>query len=261
MVRKKSIIHPRATSVGHIVLLGDSIFDNARYVPGERAVIDHLHRMLPNGWRATLLAVDGSETTTMSSQLRKVPTDASHLVLSIGGNDALGCSAVILREPASSFREVLSRMEEIRSEFQRKYRAVLNALLLFERPLVVCTVYDAIPVLEAAELAGLCLFNDVILCEAFQRDISVVDLRLACTEAQDYASTSPIEPSDAGGEKICAGDLSSGDRVWKVRARALEFSSESFEVATGGKLCAGTGETCRNSLWRSERRHLFLPGA
>jgi hypothetical protein len=28
--------------VSHVVLLGDSIFDNGRYVPGGPAVIDHL---------------------------------------------------------------------------------------------------------------------------------------------------------------------------------------------------------------------------
>ncbi len=188
--------------MAHIILLGDSIFDNARYVPGGPSVIDHLKRMLPTGWRATLLAVDGSETTTMSVQLRKVPADASHLVLSVGGNDALGCSAVILHEPASSFREVLTRMEEIRSEFQRNYRSVLDTVLSHGTPLVVCTVYDAIPGVEAAELAGLCLFNDVILREAFRRGLAVIDLRLVCTDARDYASTSPIEPSVAGGFKI-----------------------------------------------------------
>jgi hypothetical protein len=188
--------------MGHIILLGDSIFDNARYVPGELSVIDHLQRMLPRGWRATLLAVDGSETTTMSSQFRLVPADASHLVLSVGGNDALGSSAVILREPASSFREVLTRLAEIRSEFLKNYRSVLDALLSYGRPLVVCTVYDAIPVLEAADVAGLCLFNDVILREAFRRGLPVIDLRLVCPDSGDYASTSPIEPSVAGGEKI-----------------------------------------------------------
>lgn len=188
--------------MAHIILLGDSIFDNARYVPGEPAVIDHLKRMLPNGWRASLLAVDGSETTTMAPQLGKIPSDASHLVLSVGGNDALACSAVILHESAGSFREVLSRMEEIRSEFQRNYRSVLDRLLSFGVSLTVCTIYDAIPGLEAAELAGLCLFNDIIVREAFRSGASLVDLRLVCAEASDYASTSPIEPSVAGGWKI-----------------------------------------------------------
>src|SRR5947207_13405696 len=45
---------------GHVVLLGDSIFDNKRYVDKGPAVIDQLREALPEGWKATLLAIDGS---------------------------------------------------------------------------------------------------------------------------------------------------------------------------------------------------------
>ena len=43
----------------HLVLLGDSVFDNQAYVARGRAVVDHLGRALPRGERVTLLAVDG----------------------------------------------------------------------------------------------------------------------------------------------------------------------------------------------------------
>ena len=45
--------------MAHIVLLGDSIFDNARYTLGEPDVISQGRQLLPASWRATLLAVDG----------------------------------------------------------------------------------------------------------------------------------------------------------------------------------------------------------
>jgi hypothetical protein len=41
---------------GHLVFLGDSIFDNAIYVPDGPAVIDHVRRLAPSEWRATLVA-------------------------------------------------------------------------------------------------------------------------------------------------------------------------------------------------------------
>src|SRR4051812_46597363 len=73
----------------HIVLLGDSTFDNAAYTRGEPSVIAHVATALPAGWRATLAAVDGATTRTFRPQLAAVPSDATHLVISIGGNDAL----------------------------------------------------------------------------------------------------------------------------------------------------------------------------
>lgn len=186
----------------HVILLGDSIFDNARYVPGGPAVLEHLQRLLPADWRATLLARDGAVTTSLDRQVDHLPDDATHLVLSVGGNNALDHAGFIAGEPASSFVQVLTEMAEIRATFQREYQECLRQLLGRGLPLAVCTVYDAIPDLTAAELTGLCLFNDVILREAFRGGLPVLDLRLICTERTDYAQSSPIEPSASGGGKI-----------------------------------------------------------
>ena len=67
-----------------------SIFDNAAYVGGGPDVITQLREKLPAGWRATLGAVDGSTMPDINGQLDNLPVDATHLVVSIGGNDALG---------------------------------------------------------------------------------------------------------------------------------------------------------------------------
>jgi hypothetical protein len=75
--------------MAHIVLLGDSIFDNAPYVQTGEAVIHHLKRRIPNTWQATLLAIDGAVTREVHEQLQQLPPDATHLFLSVGGNDAL----------------------------------------------------------------------------------------------------------------------------------------------------------------------------
>jgi hypothetical protein len=44
---------------GHVVLLGDSIFDNKAYVGEDPDVIMQLREELPPGWKASLLAIDG----------------------------------------------------------------------------------------------------------------------------------------------------------------------------------------------------------
>lgn len=188
--------------MAHVVLLGDSIFDNARYVPGGPSVIEHLRRCLPSQWRATLLAVDGSVTEEVAGQLTRVPADATHLVVSSGGNDALGHSMEILNSAAASFTEVLTRLAEIHASFQDDYRFMLKAVVGTGKSIAVCTVYDAIPMLGPAERMGLGLFNDVIVREACRVGVPVLDLRLTCNESTDYAPSSPIEPSVAGGGKI-----------------------------------------------------------
>jgi|SRR5579884_2415386 len=188
--------------MNHVFLLGDSIFDNGRYVPGGPSVIEHLHRCLPSGWRATLLARDGAGTAEISRQLDQLPAEATHIVLSVGGNDALDYSGLLLHEPAHSFAEVLSRLSEIQEQFQSDYRRVLEHVLTHDKPTAVCTIYDAIPGIDPVERTGLCLFNDVILREAFRNRLPVLDLRLICTEGTDYSKSSPIEPSISGGGKI-----------------------------------------------------------
>ena len=87
--------------MNHVVLLGDSIFDNAAYVHGSPDVIKHLRAMLPPDWQATLLAVDGSVTTDVISQIKRTPVAATHLIVSAGGNDGLS-RADVLRRPAAS---------------------------------------------------------------------------------------------------------------------------------------------------------------
>ena len=187
--------------MGHVVLLGDSIFDNARYVPDRPPVIDQLRQSLPPDWGASLLAVDGHVTEDVLNQLHELPADASHLVVSAGGNDALGESS-ILREMACTVGDALALTQEVRTRFRNTYRAMLQALIRVGKPAAVCTVYDSIPGLGPAELAALAGFNEVILREAFAAALPVIDLRLVCDRTADYSHVSPIEPSMVGGAKI-----------------------------------------------------------
>src|SRR3712207_9457784 len=107
----------------HVVLLGDSVFDNAAYVRGGKDVVTHLREFAPEGWRATLAAVDGSVVGDVARQLAKVPEDATHLVVSAGGNDALMQSG-ILQEGARSAAEVLDRLAGVAEAFRSEERRV-----------------------------------------------------------------------------------------------------------------------------------------
>lgn len=187
--------------MSHAVLLGDSIFDNARYVPDRPPVIEQVRRSLPSGWQATLLAVDGHVVGDVPGQLKRLPADATHLFISVGGNDALG-ESVILSEPAATVGDALELLEPVQTRFRDDYHTMLQAVLATGKPAAICTVYDAIPRLGAAERTALGAFNETILREAFQLGLPVIDLRLVCNHPDDYSPLSPIEPSMTGGSKI-----------------------------------------------------------
>ncbi len=191
----------------HVILLGDSIFDNAVYTAGGPAVIDQVNQALGSSGRATLLAVDGSKTQDVPVQMRKFPLDATHLILSVGGNDALA-QLDVLRAPVGSIIEALDALASMTADFRVNYANLINTLLIVGRPLTVCTIYDAIPGLPNGIKAGVALFNDVILREAIRHGLPVLDLRLVCTEFSDYSAQSPIEPSSQGGAKIAAAIVS-----------------------------------------------------
>jgi hypothetical protein len=187
--------------MNHAVLLGDSIFDNASYVPGKPPVIHQLRDSLPAGWKVTLLAVDGHVTADVEHQIMRLPDDATHLIVSCGGNDALG-HASILNQSAGSVAEVLEQFTSIRTSFQRTYRQMIETLTDLNKHLAVCTVYDCVPGYEGGPMTALAMFNEIILREAFIAKVPVIDLRLICDDPADYSEISAIEPSAAGGEKI-----------------------------------------------------------
>ncbi|WP_145219766.1 SGNH/GDSL hydrolase family protein [Planctomycetes bacterium TBK1r] len=186
----------------HIVLLGDSIFDNALYVPDGPSVIEHFRRILPAGDRATMIALDGATVSSVFRQLERVPDDATHLVLSAGGNDALWMAGNIFAQETTDVRTSLQRIAELLAEFTAEYRQLIRDLRELRLPLVTCTVYDSVPGLDSAEATGLCVFNDTITRTAFEFGTTLIDLRTICIESSDYSSVSPIEPSASGGGKI-----------------------------------------------------------
>ena len=101
--------------------------------------------------------------------------------------------------------DALSRLAAIREHFGQSYRAMLEPVLALGLPTAVCTIYDArypAPQRQRLVVTALSVFNDCITREAFARGLPLLDLRLICDQAEDYAN--PIEPSVRGGKKIAA---------------------------------------------------------
>jgi hypothetical protein len=186
----------------NVVLLGDSIFDNKSYVGDGPDVIAQLRAALPSGASATLAARDGATTSDIAGQLAAMPKDATHLIVSVGGNDALQEKGLI-EESARSVAEVLDKLAKIKVAFRKSYATMLDGVVARKLPAAICTIYEARyqdPTTRAIAATGLSVFNDVILREAFARGLPVIDLRPIFNDDADYAND--IEPSVQGGAKL-----------------------------------------------------------
>jgi hypothetical protein len=191
-----------AASGKHAVLLGDSAFANAAYTEGGPDVAAQLKKLLPGDWEVTDLAADSALNADIAAQLKQLPGDASHLVLSVGGDNALGLES-FFDDEADNVADALDQLDDIREDFTASYRKMLDGVLARNLPVAIATIHDA-RYSDAARTGmsntALAIYNDVITREAFARGLPVIDLRLIMSEQEDYAN--PIEASVTGGEKI-----------------------------------------------------------
>jgi hypothetical protein len=171
----------------YVVLLGDSIFDNASYTDGQPDVIAQLQAAINPDWRASSCAVDGSMTQDIPAQIAQIPTDATHLVVSVGGNNAID-NADVLMLPVTSTAEAFLMLAERGDQFERNYRATIRMLLETRLKLTVCTIYNgnsSDPKYQRTVQTALMIFNDVILRTAFE-------FRLPITAFPRFLSHHPL---------------------------------------------------------------------
>jgi hypothetical protein len=178
----------------HVVLLGDSIFDNKAYVGDGPDVIKQVRDVARLDRDAA--ARDGAMTSDIKGS-QDHALDATHLGCRSAQRRAAGKSPD--EEKACSVAEADKLAED---RLQQDYGAMLDGGGA-EAPVAVCTIYEARyddPTARKIAGAGLTIFNDVIMREAFARGVPVIDLRLMFDEDEDYAND--IEPSVKGGAKI-----------------------------------------------------------
>ncbi len=188
----------------HLILAGDSIFDNDGYVLGEAGVIEQLRCALPATCSASKVAVDGDCIRHVKDQIAGLPSNATDLIVSVGGNDARFHSALLSKvNKANDLDTILSAPL---AEFTADYRLMLDCAKATGLKVYVCTIYTAVPFEDPIwrQFAPLAIgkFNEVIVAEANAHGIPVLHLQNVCTDANDFSAVSPIEPSNQGGQKI-----------------------------------------------------------
>jgi hypothetical protein len=155
--------------MNHVAMLGDSISDNGSYVGGAPDVRAQAQTLLP-GVTVISAARDGAVMTDLEFQIRRIPDAVTHIVVSIGGNDAIRASGVI-DESASSVSAALERLGLIRDQFSHSYASMVGTLL-GRVPLAFCSIYEPRfpdPARRRAAANALTLLNDVITREVSGR--------------------------------------------------------------------------------------------
>tara|TARA_B100001250_G_scaffold277610_2_gene240091 strand:- start:2580 stop:3275 length:696 start_codon:yes stop_codon:yes gene_type:complete len=202
----------------HVILAGDSIFDNGTWVPGDPDVAEQLRGLLGPDDKVTLLAVDGDVINGVSHQLNDLPNDATHLFISVGGNDALGALRV-MEMPVNKVGEGFLLFHEVRKEFEKMYQNMLSNALSYRLPTTVCTIYrpclshgNAIRMIGHSDIdlnsdqqqkianTALPIINGIIRNEAISAGLPIMDLEIIFNDVSDYAND--IEPSAVGGMKM-----------------------------------------------------------
>ena len=185
-----------------LVLLGDSILDNAPYTSPEPDTTQHLRNLMPSGWQVQRLAQDGAVMASIRDQLSELPQDATTAVLSVGGNDATEHIG-LLDHPASNAADVLDQLVSLADDFATRYEEVARSVVDRVSRTILCTIYEVQlepPSHARLARAPLGLLNDQIVQVGSALGLEVLELRSVCTDPSDFVLQ--IEPSAQGARKI-----------------------------------------------------------
>jgi lysophospholipase L1-like esterase len=216
-----------------IILLGDSIIDNRSYVlDGELDVTNHLKKLYAGQPDVSITnnAVDGDTMYDLERNHldEEELQNASHTIVSIGGNDLL--HNISFLQTTSELSEVMGKDArigkwgarelnptrnkvfeetyfEIIKPFTKQYETIVANLSNHRAKLLLCTVYEG-DLVDSDEFSDVnnssktmvSVFNDIVYRTANKYDADVLELREIFVSSEDYAN--PIEPSHIGGGKL-----------------------------------------------------------
>ena len=155
------------------------------------------------GVRTTMLARSGSRIGDVEARASRLPADATHLIVSAGGNDLLDIGRR-LREEANDAKQ-LDRVVALLAGFEQAYARLCRALAARSLPTAICAIYAppiADPELRRVGAAALRLTNGAINALGRKHGFDVIDLGAVCRAPEDFAD--PIHPSATGARKIAA---------------------------------------------------------
>ncbi len=184
----------------HVVLLGDALLE--AYTSIDKTPGKFEDAVLPgtrNQWR--LSVVSAAEVERAGPAL-VLPKDATHAMIFIEGNHAIEQSGLLDGRP-DAYGQTLEQLSLAADEFERTLERLIHVAQAARLVIMVCTMFPPNykdPVRQRTACAALAVFNDRVTKRAAAARVSLIDLRLTCTELDDYAK--PTLLSKSGVQKV-----------------------------------------------------------
>ena len=193
------------TSAIHVALLGDSSFDNGNWTDGP-CVTEQVREYFP---QTSLYACDGALIAAIAPQSMKIPADVTHVVVSVGGNDATAAVNVVKKQCSDGEQAILEVWKFVKA-WERDFDIAITELRKQVGPdvkIVLCSIYSpcfgpfgVTTVSQDAADAFIALVADAMLRVATRFGLPMIDWRRVMNKVEDF--TNPIEPNSTGGLKM-----------------------------------------------------------
>jgi hypothetical protein len=184
---------PRAASAPgqvpfrHVVLLGDALLD--AYSTIDKTPGNFESSVLPgtrdDEWK---LSVVSAADVAREGPAHPLPKDATHAMIFIEGNHAIEQSGLLDSWP-DAYGQTLEQLSRAADEFERTLGRLIDVAQAARLVIMVCTMFQPNhkdPVRQRTACAALAVFNDRVTACAAKARASLIDLRLACNEPEDY---------------------------------------------------------------------------
>lgn len=179
------------TNNNTIILMGDSVLNNANYVPEGKSVYDNLNSKLS---KIISVAKDGATINDLYSQLDKIPVNLNnsdtYIFISAGGND-------ILNKRTELTSNEIKRLFDTYMDFLKALRTKLGSAKIN-----IMNLYLPINPRFKSYKTSIDQWNELInnYSNKIGEMYNVVDLHVLLTMPEDFVYD--IEPSESASNKI-----------------------------------------------------------
>jgi len=185
----------------HIILAGDSVFKNDKFVQADFSVADLLGVTIPQQTKISLVANENCTIQDLKQQLCALPGSTSHVFLSCG-KCLLHEFASRLQKDISNYGNFLDQLATLKNDYALHYRSLIHLAKDATSHIVSCSLIEDRSIKSPLSILLHSIINEIIFHESAMARISIIDLAKLFNEEIDYCRDLPSQVSEYGGRKL-----------------------------------------------------------